>query len=62
MKHLVLAALAASLAASVAPAFAKTGLTLAETPAIRTQQDIERRSGRCPGGEMRFFVPGCGGV
>jgi hypothetical protein len=62
MKHLLLAALAASFAASVVPAFAKTELTLGQGAAVSPQQDIERRSGRCPGGERRFFVSGCGGV
>lgn len=62
MKHLLLAALAASFAASAAPAFAKTDLLLGQGATVSTEQQIDRRSGRCPSGERRFFVVGCGGA
>lgn len=63
MKHILLAVVAATLSVSVAPAFAKSDLAFGVAPAaIGAPQDIERRSGRCPGGELRFFVPGCSGV
>lgn len=63
MKTILLAIVAATFSVSVAPAFAKSDLTFGLVPAsVGAPQDIERRSGRCPGGELRFFVPGCSGV
>jgi hypothetical protein len=63
MKLLLLAAVAATLSASVAPAMAiaPTATTAAATQA-GSPSEIARRSGRCPGGERRFYVVGCGGV
>lgn len=59
MKTLLLACTVAILALPVAPVLAQGHATVV---APTTAQTIDRKSGRCPGGEIRFFVPGCSGV
>lgn len=62
MKLLSLAVAAILLSLSVTPL---TGVAQAKsitTPVDMSQPDFGRKSGRCPGGEIRFFVPGCSGV
>lgn len=62
MKFILLAAIAAVLSLPVTPMMAKTGSGLAMPLGFGDSQPAERRSGRCTGGEARFFVVGCGGV
>jgi hypothetical protein len=63
MKLLVLAALVATSGMASAPVVAMETLVLGGVmPADGVSQPIERRSGRCPGGESRPYVRGCSGV
>lgn len=63
MKLLVLAAVLASFGMASAPVVAMETLGLdGVMPADGASQPIERRSGRCPGGESRPYVRGCSGV
>jgi len=62
VKPLFLAAAAMILSLSVTPLTAVAQAKAVAAPVDMSQPDFGRKSGRCPGGEIRFFVPGCSGV
>ena len=63
MKMILLAAVAATLSLPCAPLTAMAGPAAdGFVQAPGAQQIVERRSKRCPGGESRPFVAGCGGA
>jgi hypothetical protein len=63
MKLLILAAVTATFGMASAPVVAMETLVLdGVTQSDAVSHPIERRSGRCPGGENRPYVRGCSGV
>jgi hypothetical protein len=63
MKMLMLAAVAATLSLPATPILAMNGQGIDSVPAFVIGKNlVERRSGRCPSGEGRPYVSGCGGA